>query len=131
MSASRERRRVAALLAVAVVVCIALTACGGSSTTSTGKAVGGQPANGPSSSVRAGHSKTATVRQALTKFAACLRQAGVDIPLSQNSRGSTALNIKGINTSSARFKTAWVKCRGAVDVGRAFHKLGANARSAT
>jgi hypothetical protein len=106
----------------------------GPSASSTGPlstAVGGQSANGRSRPVQAGASKTAAVREALTKFAACLHQRGVDVPISQNSRSGAALNIKGIDTGATRFKAAWAKCRGAVDVGRVFHKLQAGLRSAT
>jgi|GEM_PF-533741 len=50
-------------------------------------------------------------RAALTKYAACLRQNGVDIPAPNTSGKGPIFSTKGIDTSSAKFKTATMKCR--------------------
>ena len=50
-------------------------------------------------------------RSALTKYAACLRQNGVDIPAPNTSGKGPIFSTKGIDTSSAKFKTATMKCR--------------------
>jgi hypothetical protein len=50
-------------------------------------------------------------RQALTKFAACLRQNGVNLPPPNTSGKGPVFSTKGINTSSPQFKAAEIKCR--------------------
>ncbi len=46
--------------------------------------------------------------QALARFAACLRQNGVNVPKSSTSGGS---NTSGLNTNSPTYKAAVAKCR--------------------
>jgi hypothetical protein len=138
MRTGKQRSGRSALVIVLMVVCVGLAACGGStSSQAKGASAGaGSGRTGPlrsdarlkRASMGAG---TAAVRGALTKFAACLHRSGVDVPISRSSRGGAALDIKGIDTSGTRFKAAWVKCRGAVDMGRAFHKFQAGVRPAT
>jgi hypothetical protein len=50
-------------------------------------------------------------RQALTKFAACLRQNGVNLPAPNTSGKGPVFDTKGVNTSSPQFKAAEIKCR--------------------
>jgi hypothetical protein len=52
--------------------------------------------------------------QALAKFAACLRQNGVNIPAPNTSGKGPIFSTKGINTSSPQFRSASMKCRSAL-----------------
>ncbi len=65
-------------------------------------------------------------RQALTSFAACLRQNGIAIPTPNTSGKGPIFSTKGIDTASPKFKQAEVKCRPALLAG-----LRAGARSGT
>jgi hypothetical protein len=49
--------------------------------------------------------------QALAKYAACLRQNGIDIPAPNTSGKGPIFSTKGIDTTSPQFKTATMKCR--------------------
>ncbi len=51
-------------------------------------------------------------RRALTRFAACLRRNGVNVPPPNISGNGPIFNTKGINTASAQFRTARMKCAG-------------------
>jgi len=53
-------------------------------------------------------------RQALAKYASCLRQNGVNVPVPNTSGKGPVFSTKGLNTSSPQFKTATTKCRGAL-----------------
>ena len=48
-------------------------------------------------------------KQALAKFAACMRQNGVNVPEPSTS-GGPIFNTKGLNTASTQFKAAETKC---------------------
>lgn len=50
--------------------------------------------------------------QALAKYAACLRQNGINVPAPDTSGKGPVFNTKGINTSSPQFRSATTKCRG-------------------
>ncbi|MGA9286352.1 MAG: hypothetical protein WBV85_13025 [Solirubrobacteraceae bacterium] len=50
-------------------------------------------------------------KAALTKYAACLRQNGIDIPAPNTSGKGPIFSTKGIDTSSAKFRAATLKCR--------------------
>jgi hypothetical protein len=50
--------------------------------------------------------------QALTKFAACMRTNGVNLPAPNASGKGPVFNAKGINRTSAQFRTAEAKCSG-------------------
>jgi hypothetical protein len=50
------------------------------------------------------------IKRAYAKFATCMREHGVNLPAA-NTSGGPIFNTKGINTSSATFKTAAAKCR--------------------
>jgi hypothetical protein len=72
----------------------ALKKCGG----------GNFPAGGAARFRGAGSSKT------LAKFTACMRENGVDLPAANTSGKGPVFDTKGINTSSAAFKSAESKC---------------------
>ncbi len=50
-------------------------------------------------------------KQALTKFAECMRENGVNVPAPNTSGNGPVFDTKGIDTSSSQFKTAESKCR--------------------
>lgn len=50
-------------------------------------------------------------RQALAKYAECLRQNGVNIPAPKTSGKGPIFSTKGLNTSSPQFRAATMKCR--------------------
>lgn len=50
-------------------------------------------------------------RQALTSFAACLRQNGINLPAPNTSGRGPIFNTRGIDTSSTKFQEARRKCR--------------------
>jgi hypothetical protein len=54
---------------------------------------------------------SAAARAALTKYAACMRENGIDLPAPNTSGKGTVFNTKGIDTSSTAFKTAQQKCQ--------------------
>lgn len=54
---------------------------------------------------------SAAGRAALTKFAQCMRENGVNLPAPNTSGNGPVFNTKGINASSSAFKTAQSKCR--------------------
>jgi hypothetical protein len=51
-------------------------------------------------------------KQALTKFSACMRENGVNVPAPNTTGKGPIFDTKGINTASAQFKTAETKCSG-------------------
>lgn len=51
-------------------------------------------------------------RQALAAYSACLRQNGVNMPAPNTSGKGPVFSTKGVNTSSPRFRSATMKCRG-------------------
>jgi hypothetical protein len=51
------------------------------------------------------------IKAALVKFAACLRANGLNVPEPNTSGKGPIFNTKGLNTSSATFRTAESKCR--------------------
>jgi hypothetical protein len=53
-------------------------------------------------------------KAALAKFATCLRQNGVNVPTPNTSGKGPVFSTKGINPSSAQFRTAETKCRSAL-----------------
>jgi hypothetical protein len=50
-------------------------------------------------------------RQALSKYAECLRQNGVKLPAPDTSGKGPIFSTKGLNTSSPQFRAATMKCR--------------------
>lgn len=49
-------------------------------------------------------------RAALTKFAACMRENGVNVPAPNTSGKGPVFNTNGLNAASAKFKAAQTKC---------------------
>jgi hypothetical protein len=49
-------------------------------------------------------------KAALTKFSACMRENGVNVPAPNTSGSGPIFNTKGLNTASAQFKAAETKC---------------------
>lgn len=66
---------------------------------------GGFPSGG-----RPGFS-SASSKAALTKYAECMRENGVNLPTPNTSGKGPVFNTKGINTSSETFKAAQKKCQ--------------------
>jgi hypothetical protein len=72
----------------------------------------------------AGGFNSASARKALVKYAACLRENGVNVPAPNTSGKGPVFNTKGIDTSSTKFKAAQSKCQS--DIKGAFAGGGAN-----
>ncbi len=66
-------------------------------------------------------------KQALTKFAACMRENGINVPAPNTSGSGPVFDTKGIDTASSQFRTAESKCRS--DLTGAFRR-GAGAGAA-
>jgi hypothetical protein len=49
-------------------------------------------------------------RQALAKFAACMHENGVNVPAANTSGKGPVFSNKGLNTNTAKFKAAEMKC---------------------
>lgn len=56
--------------------------------------------------------KSPAYRVALTKFATCMRENGVNVPAPNTSGNGPIFSTKGLNTASAQFRSAELKCRG-------------------
>lgn len=54
---------------------------------------------------------SSSAKAALTKYAACMRENGVNLPTPNTNGKGPVFNTKGINTSSETFKTAQKKCQ--------------------
>lgn len=54
---------------------------------------------------------SATARAALTKYATCMRESGVNLPAPNTGGKGPIFDTKGIDTSSATFKNAQKKCQ--------------------
>lgn len=54
--------------------------------------------------------KSPAFTAALTKFAACMRENGVNVPAPNTSGKGPIFSTKGLNPASAKFKAAQVKC---------------------
>jgi hypothetical protein len=68
--------------------------------------------------------KSSAFQAALAKFATCLRENGVNVPAPNTSGKGPVFDTKGIDTSSAKFKAAEVKCQSDL---RAAFRRGAGA----
>jgi hypothetical protein len=55
---------------------------------------------------------SSTARAALTKYASCMGENGVNLPTPNTSGNGPVFNTKGIDTSSTAFKKAQQKCQG-------------------
>jgi hypothetical protein len=59
----------------------------------------------------AGAFRGASARAGLVKYAACLRQNGIDVPEPNTTGKGPVFSTKGIDTSSSKFKAAQSKCQ--------------------
>lgn len=66
---------------------------------------GNFPGGGPA------RSGTAASKTALTKFATCMRENGINLPTPNSSGKGPVFNTKGINTNSSAFQSAQRKCQ--------------------
>ena len=137
------RNSATAAALILLLACLGLSACGGSSSSKTANAAATTSASGGSTgpgatgpgATRPGATGPAGTRpgggghflrsgpagvnnpifkQALAKFAECLRQNGVNVPVPNTSGKGPVFSTKGLNTSSPQFRAATVKCRGAL-----------------
>jgi hypothetical protein len=83
----------------------ALAKCGGSGFGARSGRPGGPGFRGVNSPV---------FKQALTRYAACLRQNGIALPAPNTSGKGPVFSTKGINTASPKFRAATMKCRAAL-----------------
>ncbi|HEX3692939.1 MAG TPA: hypothetical protein VHU13_06300 [Solirubrobacteraceae bacterium] len=74
------------------------------------KCLGGRPSR-PAAAGAFRRSNT-RFRQALSRFADCLRQSGVNVPAPNPSGAGPLFSTKGIDTASQKFRAATKKCRG-------------------
>jgi len=77
------------------------------------KKCGGSPRGG-SGARGAGRFSSPAAKQALAKFATCMRENGVNVPAPNTSGKGPVFNTKGLNTASTQFKTAQSKCASAL-----------------
>jgi hypothetical protein len=66
---------------------------------------------GPARFGAAGRLRSPAFRLLLTKFAACMRENGIDVPAPNTSGDGPVFNTTGINTKSPQFTAAVAKCR--------------------
>lgn len=59
----------------------------------------------------AGAFNSASARAGLVKYAACLRQNGINVPAPNTTGKGPVFSTKGIDTSSSKFKAAQSKCQ--------------------
>jgi hypothetical protein len=62
----------------------------------------------------AGGLNGASARAGLVKYAACLRQNGINVPAPNTTGKGPVFSTKGIDTSSSKFKAAEKKCQSAL-----------------
>jgi hypothetical protein len=60
---------------------------------------------------RGSNANSATARAALRKYAACMRENGINLPAPNTSGSGPVFNTSGVNPSSASFKAAQAKCQ--------------------
>jgi hypothetical protein len=87
-----------------VSVAALLAGCGSSSKTASSSA------NASAATTTTGAKGPA--KRALTKFATCMRESGVDFPLPNTSGKGPIFSAKGVDVRSTKFRVAEVKCRG-------------------
>jgi hypothetical protein len=84
----------------------------GSSSGSAAKPPGGAPGRTSAGASPAPQSPgAARFKDALSKFAACLRQNGVNIPAPNTSGKGPVFSTKGLQTNTPKFRQATTKCR--------------------
>jgi hypothetical protein len=115
-------------MVLVVLAAALLVGCGSSSKTSSASTnasaatatTGAKAAKGPNAShfKRAGaRVNSPAFKAALTKFATCLRQNGVNMSAPNTSGNGPIFSAKGIDTSSAQFRTAERKCSATLRAG--------------
>lgn len=75
------------------------------------KKCGGGFGGGFRGAPRGGIYRSAAAKSELSKFATCMRENGVKLPTPNTSGNGPVFDVKGIDTSSAQFKSAEEKCR--------------------
>jgi hypothetical protein len=70
------------------------------------KCGGGRPPQGGTGALN-----SASARAGLVKYAACLRQNGINVPEPNTTGKGAVFSTKGIDTSSSKFKAAQSKCQ--------------------
>ncbi len=73
---------------------------------------------------RGGRFGSSASKAALAKFAACMRENGINLPAPNTSGNGPVFNTKGIDTNGSAFRTAQSKCRS--DLPGPFARGGAN-----
>jgi hypothetical protein len=58
-----------------------------------------------------GSLNSTSAKAALTKYASCMRESGIDLPAPNTSGKGPVFNTKGLNTSSQAFKSAQKTCQ--------------------
>lgn len=133
MDRSSRPRRLARVTYPIVVTaaCLALAACGGSSstsssatsTTSNAPATSAQVTSAAAAATSTGSATTATAtaitktptaksaHAALSRYAACMRRHGVNLPPPNTTGNGPLFNLAGINTGSPAFQAAAATCR--------------------
>jgi hypothetical protein len=61
---------------------------------------------------RRGFAQSPAAKQALVKFAACVRKHGYNLPAPNTSGNGPAFNRRQVNPNDPKFRTAAGKCRG-------------------
>lgn len=113
--------RLGTCLLLAVLAIVVMAACGGSSkssssigTSTVAKAAStttaSTPAAGRAKQRAATRLGSPQFRQALTKFATCMRENGVNFPAPNRSGKGPVFSAKGVDTKSAAFRAADTKC---------------------
>lgn len=114
--------RLGSCLALAVLAAVVMAACGGSSKSSSSTGTGtvakaastGGTSPGPAGRARqraATRLGSPQFKQALTKFATCMRENGVNFPAPNTSGKGPVFSAKGVNTTSSAYRAAATKCR--------------------
>lgn len=75
-----------------------------------------------------GFASSPAAKEALDKFAACMRENGVNLPTPNTSGSGPIFNTSGVNVATAKFRAAESKC--SADLRNAFH-AGAGAGTAS
>jgi hypothetical protein len=92
------------------------------------KKCGGLPRGGFAGGGGATAFSSPAAKQALVKFAACMRENGVNVPAPNTSGKGPVFNSKGLDTSSSKFAAAESKCR--TDLLNVFRKRPGSAAGA-
>jgi hypothetical protein len=107
----RRRGPAAAAPLILLLLCIELTACGGSSSTASTAGTTATPEAASTvtiaTSATSGAAEQAKNRAAVALIAKCVRQNGINVP---EPEASGNVDLKGIDTNSPRFHKVDEKC---------------------